>query len=186
VQEASDRSASLKAVVSKLNVRFPAGATATLDRAPIASGSTIAIDGGAHTITVRASCKKSWEENLSIAPRGALHEVNVVLVDDPSCGGALAARAEGGRPRQHRTLAWIAGGAGIAALGTGSVFGLLALGHRSDLDGLCRDYPNGCVDSRRTDVESTYDAVQTTGLVSTIGFAAGAILLAGAAYLWFR
>ena len=66
-------------------------------------------------------------------------------------------------------MGWIAGGVGIAALGLGSVFGVMAISDKSNAH--C-DSSNACDPGPLSDARSA-------STVSTIGVAAGAGLVAG-------
>jgi hypothetical protein len=67
-----------------------------------------------------------------------------------------------------RTLGWVLGGAGVAGLGVGTVFGVIALDDKNsagcNANGVCRS--------------GTTSAIKSTSLVSDIGWIAGGILLA--------
>ena len=71
-------------------------------------------------------------------------------------------------------------GLGVAALGigVGAMFGGLALGEKSALDGLCVDHTCNALEQHRI------DRLQQDALVSTIGFGVGAVGLATAIYLF--
>jgi hypothetical protein len=72
----------------------------------------------------------------------------------------------------------IALGVGVAGVAVGTIFGVSALGKRSDLDSVCKD--RACPDSSSSDISS----LKTSSTVSTIGFVAGGVGLAGAAVLY--
>jgi serine/threonine-protein kinase len=75
------------------------------------------------------------------------------------------------------------GAAGVVGVGVGTVFGIVALGKRSDLDRLCPGYPR-CVDSQRSDVQGNYDDAKHAATISTVGFVLGGVLVAGGVVLW--
>jgi hypothetical protein len=74
--------------------------------------------------------------------------------------------------KTQRTLGWVAVGAGAVGVGVGTVFGIMALGKKSQLD----DNP-ACVDDRcapsQTDAVDAYNLRRT---VSSVGFIAGGVL----------
>jgi hypothetical protein len=79
----------------------------------------------------------------------------------------------------NRTLAMAAGGLGVVGLGVGTVFGIITMGHASTIDDNCRDHR--C----NAEGKDAADASQTSGLMSTVGFAVAGGALALAAVLWF-
>lgn len=82
----------------------------------------------------------------------------------------------------QRTLALVAGGAGVVGLAVGSIFGFVSIGHKNDAeaDNHC-DAANTC---DGVGLAARKDAI-SAGNVSTIAFVAGGVLLAGGAVLWF-
>lgn len=77
-----------------------------------------------------------------------------------------------------RTFGYVLLGVGGVGLGVGAISGLMATGKKSDLEKVCRDLDH-CPESSRSDVDQ-YNTLRT---VSTIGFVAGGIGLAGGALL---
>ena len=78
-----------------------------------------------------------------------------------------------------RTLGWVLLGVGGVGLGVGAVTGLMATGKKSDLEKVCHPNIDHCPESSRTDVDQ-YNTLRT---VSTVGFIAGGVGLAGGALL---
>jgi hypothetical protein len=86
--------------------------------------------------------------------------------------------SEGERPYEQRNLGYVAGAAGLVAIGVGAFFGLRAIGAMNDSSSHCRgNYCDhvGAADRR--------DAI-TQGNVSTVALATGGVLLAGGVTLW--
>jgi hypothetical protein len=71
-------------------------------------------------------------------------------------------------PHDNRVPAYIAFGVGAVGLGVGAVFGILALGKKSDLDSACKD--KVCPSAAQQD---TIDSGKKLGAVSTVGFVVG-------------
>lgn len=82
-----------------------------------------------------------------------------------------------------RTVGVITGGVGVAALVTGTIAGVVALGARSDLKGACATYPQ-CPAERRAELTDLDDRARTFGTVSTITIIAGAALVVAGAVLY--
>jgi serine/threonine-protein kinase len=120
-------------------------------------------------------------------------ETKLVVVLAPSARKAEPQPPQPASPPSHGdrdqglgTTRWAAigvGAAGIVGLGVGTIFGVVALGKRSDLDGLCPAYPH-CAESQRTDVQGKYDDAKHAATISTVGFVLGGVLLAGGVVLW--
>jgi serine/threonine-protein kinase len=79
----------------------------------------------------------------------------------------------------QRTLAIVAGAAGVVGLGLGSVFGLVSSSHKSDADKHC-DANNVCDDEG---LGLRHDAIKA-GNLATVGFVAGGVLAATGIVLW--
>jgi serine/threonine-protein kinase len=85
----------------------------------------------------------------------------------------LATRGNG-----QRTIGLVVGGVGIAGLGVGTVFGIVAMGKTSDLD-------TQKTDASREGFDTTKSDAKSAATISTVGFIAGAALVAGGAALYF-
>lgn len=79
-----------------------------------------------------------------------------------------------------RTLAYVALGVGGAALVAGGVFGVMAMGDKSDLD-------DQCTSDRRcpTSAGDAIDSYDTKRTISSIGLIGGAVLVGAGAVLYF-
>lgn len=88
------------------------------------------------------------------------------------------ARSDEPSQRRFTTPVIIAGGVGIAGVAVGSLFGVLALGTKSDIDAHCTD--------RECDAQGLRDVDRgkTWATVSTVGFAVGIVGLAAAVVLY--
>ena len=90
----------------------------------------------------------------------------------------------------QRTIGMIVGGAGVAGLVVGGIFGGLAIGSKSTAKSSCGpepafSYPTKCDINKQPDTDSANKAAKTQSTISTIGFIAGAALAAGGAVLYF-
>lgn len=78
-----------------------------------------------------------------------------------------------GRGNGQRMAGYIVGGVGVVGLGIGTIFGVTALGKKSDVDAHC----NGPI-CDETGMAAQDDA-RSAATLSTVGFVAGALLVAG-------
>lgn len=86
-----------------------------------------------------------------------------------------------GRPM--RTVGLVAGGVGLAAIATGVVTGIVALGAKSDLKDACAAYPR-CPAEQRGELVDLDDRARTFATVSTITIIAGSVLVITGALLY--
>jgi len=178
-----DRRAQLEADIDLLKGRVATlrvvsattDAQVTLDDANIGTtplSSPVAVSAGRHKLVLHKAGKTDAERSFDIAGEEMLD----VRLDfgGPSIETEPAPAG--------RSIAPAVVGFSVAAVGiaVGSVFGLLAMGDKSDLDRACDG--KSCPPSS----QSTFNDGRRDGLVSTIGFAAAiAGAGAGAAYLLF-
>ncbi|MBL8610212.1 MAG: hypothetical protein JNL38_22945, partial [Myxococcales bacterium] len=91
------------------------------------------------------------------------------------------------RGRTQRIVGLAVAGAGLAGLGGGSVFGVIALGKKSDYRAAIDDPANGCGSDRQTcgpAVKAARDAIDGPATISTVAFVAGGVLTLGGAALY--
>jgi hypothetical protein len=156
-----------------------------------AFGVAVPIDPGKHTIVALAPNKERYAKVVAIGPDSI--ELTVPpLVDVPrpiSPRRAPARLLAPARPqpdppppgKTQRKAAYITGVAGVAGIGLGGYFGIVAFDRNARSKHECRpDNPSLC--SSRG-VELRHDA-QTAATVSTVAFAAGGALLATGLVLW--
>jgi hypothetical protein len=142
-------------------------------------GTAISLDPGSHTFTFDAPGLPSATKTLVIV-EGVKDRPETVTLGTPApaapAPGPAAtptseqpiAASSGGS--SQRTIGLIVGGVGIAGLAVGTVFGLMA----------SSEWSNAQKDQRQSEV----DTANSQALVSTIGFIAGGVLVAGGAILW--
>lgn len=144
------------------------------------------VDPGSHEVAVRTSSGVSSARTITLA-EGSREEVvfslePVVRVPvtaprrSPTGREPASASSEGARPR---TLGWVTLGTGAALTGAGAVLGVLALGHKSELDAACKP---GCPPDYQDDID-TYRLERN---LSYVGFALGAAGLGAGTYLLLR
>lgn len=197
---ARQRSDALEPTLSKLTITLAPEASGTsgvqvrrdgaaVDAAEL--GSAIPVDPGKHVIEVTAPGKQPWSKTVAVGANAAQLSVTVPALADassttgtpgPTTGGAVStdSMAPSGGSSQ-KTIAIVAGAAGVVGVAVGTVFGLKASSAWSDAKKGCTDYPYGCTKGA-TNLAS--DA-KGFGTFSTIGFVVGGVGLASGAVLWF-
>jgi len=158
----------------------------------------VAVDPGSHEVVVNGATG----ERRTVVRVGAGESSAPVDVDlpakkeKPGPSSSPPANNAPPNPDNPRSYTWISetwSGAQWAYVGTGItglmgitlgvIAGGIADGKKSELDTMCPDYPR-CPESRRNDVQSTYDDASTAATVSTIAFIAGAALFVGGSTLF--
>jgi hypothetical protein len=196
---ARDRATQLEPKLTRLTVDVPAdvrvaGLVVKRDGEVVGEGQygvAVAVDPGKHVVEASAPGKKTWTDSRVVTGEGATSTLKVeALVVDPNASATAATTDHGVGPEPTggekkgsplKTVGLVVGGLGIVGIGVGSVMGILAIGKNNDANnGHCDKTSNLC-DSTGLGMRS--DAV-TFGNVSTVGFIAGGVLLAGGATLW--
>ncbi len=117
-----------------------------------ASWSTgIAVDPGEHDLVVEAAGKQSWRTNVMTPGEGGTQKVSVPALADatpsamppPVVGDGERADERSAREREvssrrMRTTGYVVGGAGLAMLAAGAVFGVLTISKNDDGITECR------------------------------------------------
>ena len=164
----------------------PEGFRVTYDGSPVppdAFGTAVPRDLGIHVVEATAPGWKPWRSEVRLASAGRSEVVVPPLVADgavapppppPPRQGARAVENE--PPRTQRTIGIVVGAVGLAALGTGGIFGLLASGALGDAKDACLSYPVGCTSP---DATSANDDARTFSTLSTVGVIGGGVLVAG-------
>ncbi len=158
-----------------------------------AIGSPVPVDPGAHTITARASGKKTWSKTVTIAEAQSENVTIPPLEEDTGGGDASGTKTErGGDPQSAtaappteskgngmRTASYVVLGAGVLGVGIGSYFGLATFSTWSDAKKHCAG-----VLCDATGVKLASDA-KTDGTISTTGIFVGGALLGLGVALFF-
>jgi hypothetical protein len=181
----------------------PANLKVTIDDSPVGAGSLGVkrpADPGAHVIKASADGFKPASVSVQVAG-GSNADAALTLDVDPTAAAASpgapvpgpdgstaqpAAASGSGSPLDTpppdtargsgpwRTVGLVAGGVGIVGLGLGTVFGVMAI---SDKNGAHCDASGACDPGGLSNANSA-------ATVSTVGFIAGGVLLAGGAALY--
>lgn len=162
-------------------------------------GSPIPVDPGEHVVEAVAPGKQAWSSKVQVAANAAKVSVEIPALQPAAPGAATTpptqnpatttttvttppaadSGADPGAPR--RTAGLVLGGVGVVGIGLGAFFGLQASSKLSDAKGKCGDYPYECGNEAK-DLQSS---AKSSATVSTVGFVAGGVLLAGGLVLYF-
>ena len=181
--DAGNRAAALEKLLSHLTIEVPAssGAGVVIERDGVQVGAaqwglSIPVDPGAHALVAHAPRKIEWRATVAVGARESVIAKVPPLADAPEPPRAAASEP----PSATRRTAGLATfGVGVGALGVSGVFGLISMGHKSDVDKNC-DATNGC---NQTGANASRSAVHT-GNVATGFFVGGAVLAAGGLALY--
>jgi hypothetical protein len=161
-------------------------------------GVPVPVDPGQHTVTATATGKKPQEVAVNVPAGTTPTTLDLVALQDEAAGPSAPAPApasapapmpdtppadEGAHPGQtQRLLGLVAGGVGVVGIGIGSYFGFdtISKNNASNTAGNCNAATNAC-SQNGLDLRS---AAKSSGLVSTVAFAAGAAFLAGGVVLY--
>lgn len=170
----------------------PAGTVVKRDDAVIASaalGLGLPVDPGEHVVSTQAPGGVLWEQHITVAKgekKSLVLEVKPAPTVDtrtaaaPIVGPTPEPPSQPGPPASQqgtsgrRAAAYVIGGVGVAGLALGGVMGVLALGKKS----VIKDHCGAAINAAPLDCDQigldAATSVKPIGLVSTIGFAAGA------------
>jgi hypothetical protein len=130
-------------------------------------------DGASATQAIHVTAGVEQSITLERPAAQPVAQAPVVPTEAPSSSSRVAERGNAAPPSPpSRTLVYVSGAVGILGLGLGTIAGIVTLGDKSTIDQHCG------LGGVRTQCDSqgkaAADSAQTTGLVSTIGFVAGA------------
>jgi hypothetical protein len=168
--ELQKRSAEIKAMPGKVHVdSTPPGATVTVDDKPEASPTPLDVElaPGTHTLKLTAAGRVPSTKSVDVAfastqtvtadlePEAAPPPPPPVAAAVPAVAPAPATPPPPAEPRS-KVPAIVTGGLAIAAAGVGTVFGIIALGDKSDFD--------------KNPTTSTADSGDTHALIADMAF----------------
>ena len=188
---ATQKSKALEPKLSRLAIKVTgdaAGVTVTRDGEAVQAaelGVAIPVDPGKHVIEASAPGKKTHSVTVEV---GAESDSQVIEIPElvageagPGSGPGDEAKGATSYGSTQRTIGLVAGGLGIVGVAVGAVFGLQAGSKWDDAKSKCEDYPYDC----GPDGVELADEAKSSATISTIGFIAGGVLLAGGAALYF-
>ena len=179
------RATALEAIVPRIRVVITERAAASAKRgdlvvrrngAPLAPddvGKPMPVDPGEHVLMASAPGHIPWETRVVVPAEGPALDVKIPVL------AAVPPPPQKPRTSPLTYLGLGAAGLGIATVGVGAIFGLVAIGGKSDAkcEGVdCRGAADGSGDKLR-------DA-QTSATLSTVFMITGAVLIAGGTTLW--
>ncbi len=190
VEIASERAQALEGRLSKMTLSVAApveGMTVTRDGEPVGEpqwGIAVPVDGGSHVIEATAPGKKPWRTRVEVEAEGDVVEVSVPALEDAPVEVAEVAPPEPPPPPPDNTGFWVsagvAGGLGLAGMGVGIAFGLIASSKNDESAEHCVVGPNAC----SAEGVALRDDAFTMAHVSTAGFVVGGVgIAAGVALL---
>jgi hypothetical protein len=198
-EDAERELAALKPRIPTLRVKLvgseSSSAEVTIDGRAVAPDAVSVdrwVDPGPHEVAVKTSSGASSARTIVLA-EGAREEVVFSL--EPAVRVPVASPPRSPSPSplpmpqeapsalpgaaRSQTFGWVTLGTGAALTGAGTVLGVLALGHKSDLDAACDP---GCPPDYQDDID-TYRLERN---LSYVGFALGAAGLGAGTYLLLR
>jgi hypothetical protein len=161
-------------------------------------GVPVPVDGADHTVEVSAAGKKPWKATVAVEREKDKKVVSVSSLDEAAPASATAAppapaavaptkaaadmtpTAGSGGLSSTQIAGFVVGGAGVAGLAVGSIFGLGAIGKNNDAKAGC----TGAVCRTPEALQSRNDA-RSAAAVSTVAFVAGGALAAAGVTLYF-
>jgi hypothetical protein len=179
IEFARDRARALSLQLSRLEVRVPPDVASVpglqIKRDGVVLGtavwsSSVPVDPGLHTIEASAPGMRAWASTVQIATHGDQQIVTVPLMERLEARPIEAPRREVS-PRSgaaQRTAGWVVGGAGVAALGVGTYFGLRAISHHNQATDRCS--PTFCTDPEAVRLN---DDAKVSANISTVGVGLG-------------
>lgn len=163
----------------------------TVDGTPLPSkfaGQAVPMNPGAHAFHFQAADGSVVDQQVLVREGEKNQEVSVVIGSAPppaqpapapsapstttSTTTAPADQGPAGGSSPWKTVGWVAGGVGVAGLGVGAVFGIVAMNDKSSA------HCNGDVCA-----PGSTGGIRSAALVSDVGWIAGGLLLASGAAL---
>lgn len=160
------------------------------------------IDPPSVVVTARAPGHEAWTQTFAVT-EGKLTKIDVpplralpegqrpkqdALAADPSAAAVrdlmLMREVESTR-RTRRILGFTVAAGGVAIVGVGTYFGLVARAKWNSVEDTCGGSLAACPDPAFAQASSDASSARTSALVSTLLFAAGGATVVAGGYLWF-
>jgi hypothetical protein len=197
-QEAARRAESIAKDVSVLVIHVPAAVDSPeleirLDGVILPRArweQSMPVDAGSHEIEIVTPPALKQSSSVTVRGSGERAEWTASRFPPapPPISNHLDTRSDNltaiPRSPAQRTLGIVTGAVGVGGVLTGTIFGLVSLSAHSSVLDRCASYPV-CPSSDRAVIDDRNDRAAVTGTISTIGFVAGAVLLAAGAVLFF-
>lgn len=182
-KEAAERAQKLQGMISSVTIKAPPDVKIAIDGGPAEPGKPVHVDGGQHVVHAELKCKRPKDIPITIADKSDAQTVAIdvdAMDPDPACASKPVEQGMS----TERLLSYVAGGAGVVALGFGIGFGISAAGKKSDLVDACPEYPLRCNINKKHDLDAQYDSASTAATISTIGFVGAIVLIGGGVALY--
>lgn len=156
----------------------------------------IPVDPGTRVLRAQADGRKPWSKEVEVPPKPVEITVDVPELEAEPLAKKVDPPPE--RPAEKPTPAWradtndggstqrtvgiVLGGVGLAGVAVGTIFGVIAITKKSEADKECQPPDRDVCTQKGIDAS---ESSTSAGNVSTVGFIAGAALLAGGAVLYF-
>jgi hypothetical protein len=166
-------------------------------------GTALAVDIGEHVFTFEIPGRPTETRTLTVTEgEKGRHELVTVGTPPPQGGAPVPAPAAppgegaamppsatphpstGSGMRTQKVLGLVAGGVGVAAVAVGGVFGAMSYSEKSQQQSACGSSAS-CTPGGHADALNHHSTGLTDATISTVGFVAGGVLLAGGALLFF-
>ncbi len=161
----------------------------TMDGQPLTDqlgGTPMPVDPGGHRFVFEADFLPSTEKTMVLREGEKNRHEQIVLggvaVASASSQEASPTKAASTDGSSQRTIGLVLGGAGVAGVVVGSIFGLVASSAWSSSQSECAS-PTNCPSHAKAVTD--HDSATSAGTISTIGFLAGGALLGTGAVLFF-
>jgi hypothetical protein len=186
---ATERAKALEPKLSRLAIKVTgdaSGVTITRDGEAVDSaelGVAIPVDPGKHVIEASAPGKQKFSQTVEIGDSADSKVIEIPALAEGTGEQGLppdqppASKSDGS---SQRTIGLIVGGVGVVGVAVGAIFGLQAGSKWDDAKAECEDYPYDCGSKG----VSLADDANSAATISTIGFIAGGVLIAGGATLF--
>jgi len=183
-----ERAAKLEGILPKLSIRSEETADGLeikrdgVSLTVTSLGVALPTDAGPHVVEVKAKGRKPLRIEITVAPTGTT-EIKVPKLEaeaSPVAGAVDVGPGPKTEEPRSSALPLIIGGVGVVGLGVGTVTGLMAMSANRESKAQCPE-AGACSSQKGVDENAR---AQSLGTVSTIGFVAGAALLAAGVVLW--
>jgi hypothetical protein len=160
--------------------------------APLDWNKPVAVDPDrpGHAVELRGKAVESRVVNVTTGAAAAIVRVDVPVLEpahaaEPAHPEVVGPASVDAHPT--RTVGIVVGGAGVAALAVGGIFGALTLSEKSAAQTACPGTDHVCTDpSKLSDAQGHHSTAETDSWVSTIGLGVGVVGVGLGAYLLFR
>jgi hypothetical protein len=151
--------------------------------ADVLDGRALRVDPGQHVFTfeVQGQVPTTYRFVLKEGEKDRRERITLSDSVQAPAAGTTGAPAEASHAQPQRIAGLVLGAVGLAGIGVGAVFGALTIHYWSNSQSEC-ETPTSCGD--HVAAVSDHDRAETAGIISTIGFIGGGVLLATGVVTW--